>query len=307
MKARLRQKGFPPQMWITSTPRGQDQFYRDFEANPAPDHRLVRAATSENIHLPEGYAASLGYVGSYALQELEGQFVAREGLVYQVRAENVAPAPPVSAMQEVIGGIDWGYRNPTHASVFGLRDGVVQQLAEFRAVEANVERVVLPALIALTREYGVRVWYAGPDRPDHIAALGEKLRQANLPCVVVAAQNPVVEGVETVRALLECDPPRLVIDPACTYTLAELASYRYPDDAANPTGEVPAVRDEHPVKQNDHALDALRYALHSHLGQHHRPQIGARLLDDLTRRLDLLAEGPQEVGTHDGSTPSGYG
>ena len=89
MKARLRQVGFPLQAWITSTPRGQDAFYRDFEAQPALGHRLVRAATADNVYLPEGYAASLGYTGSFALQELEGQFVAREGCVYHMRAEHM--------------------------------------------------------------------------------------------------------------------------------------------------------------------------------------------------------------------------
>ena len=290
MKARLRQWGFPVQAFITSTPRGQDQFYRDFEAHLAPDHRLVRAATYDNVYLPAGYAASLGYTGSYALQELEGHFVAREGLVYHVRAENVAPVLPSSEMQMVIGGIDWGFRNPFHCSVFGIRDGVVYQMAEFRAVEANLERVVLPTLLAFTQQYGVRVWYAGPDRPDNIAAFGEKLRLGHLPCTVVAAQNPVIEGVETVRSLLECSPPRLIIDPACTYTLAEMADYRYPDDATRMPGEAVAVRDENPVKQQDHALDALRYALHSHLGRAHRQQIGAELIAQLARRMASVPE-----------------
>ena len=290
MKARLRQTGFPLQAFLTSTPRGQDQFYRDFEANLAPDHRLVRAATYDNYYLPDGYAASLGYTGSYALQELEGHFVAREGLVYHLRAENVAPTPPLGAMQTVIGGIDWGFRNPFHCNVYGIRDGTVYQMAEFRAVEANLERVVLPALVAFTQQYGVRVWYAGPDRPDNIAALAEKLRIGRLPCAVVAAQNPVLEGVETVRSLLECTPPRLIIDPACTFTLAEIADYRYPDDAASMSGEIAAVRDENPVKQQDHALDALRYAVHSHLGRARRHQIGEQLIAQLTQRMAYTNE-----------------
>ncbi len=303
MKARLRQPGFPLQAFITSTPRGQDQFFRDFEANPAPEHRLVRAATYENVYLPQGYAASLGYTGSYALQELEGHFVAREGLVYHLRAENVAPVPPLSEMQEVIGGIDWGFRNPLHLNVYGMRAGVVFQLAEFRAVEANLERVVFPAVLTFTAQYGVRIWYAGPDRPDNIAALGERLRAAKLPCVVVAAQNPVIEGIETVRSLLECDPPRLIIDPACTHTLAELADYRYPDDAFGPTGEVPAVRDENPIKQRDHALDALRYALHSHLGRLRRDRIGGTFLEQLARRLGTVSPPLAETMTEQSQAP----
>ncbi len=284
MKARLRQAGFPVQGWLTSTPRGQDQFFADFEAAPLADHRLVRAATRANVFLPLGYAESLGYTGTHALQELEGQFVAREGLVYRLEGGNVAPAPPVSEMELVIGGIDWGYRNPFHLSVFGARGGVVHQMAEFRATGADRERVVIPAVLSLTAQYHVQMWYAGPDRPENIAALNERLRAAGRPAAVRAGDNNVVAGIETVRGLLESAPPRLVIDPACTHTLREFGEYHYPDEVGPGNGA--ALFDEHPVKAQDHALDALRYALHSHFGGERHARSAGYFIGQLQRRVE---------------------
>jgi hypothetical protein len=291
MKARLRQRGLPLQGVLTSTPRGQDRFYQDFEANPLPGHRLIRAATRENTFLPEGYADSLGYTGTFALQELEGHFVAREGLVYHLAPENVAPAPATDELTEVFGGIDWGYRNPFHASVFGMRAGVAHLIAEARTREGGLERAIIPTILALTRQWGITAWYAGPDRPENIAAVGEQLRAAGVRCTVQAAENSVLDGIETVRSLLECDPVRLIIAPGCVHTLRELAEYHYPDGIA--TGS-PA-RDENPLKAEDHALDAMRYALHSRLGAARQRRQGMRFLAQLQHRLEHLP--PTETTT----------
>jgi phage terminase large subunit len=263
IKARLRQREMPPQAWITSTPHGQDRFYRDFEAAPLPDHRLIRARTADNPYLPQGYAESLGYTGTFALQELDGLFVARSGQVYRLRPENVAPAPPPDELVDVVGGIDWGYRNPLHLSVIARSGATALLVAEFRAVEADLLRSVVPAVIELTRQFAVATWYAGPERPENIQVVGGELHAAGLASRVVPADDRVVAGIETVRSMLESQPPALVIDPGCQHTLAEIADYRYPDPASLP---VDAPAPEHPIKINDHALDALRYAVHSHYG-----------------------------------------
>ncbi len=284
MKARLRQRAMPLQGWLTSTPRGRDQFFEDFEGHPAMGHRLIRGATRQNIHLPPGYVESLGYAGAFALQELEGLFVAREGLVYHLRPEHVAPAPPVEMMEDVAGGIDWGYRNPLHLCVLGRREGIVYQLAEYRAVEASRERTIFPALVALTRQFHVRTWYAGPDRPEDIAAAQDWLRHEDLPARVQGAHNAVLAGIESVRLYVESDPPRFFIDPSCAHTLAEFATYRYPDDAL-PGGDRMARHDEHPVKMDDHAMDSLRYALYSAWGAGVARARGAQFVADLRRRM----------------------
>lgn len=281
LKARLRQRGFAPQAWITSTPRGQDQFYRDFEVAPDARHRLIRAATRDNPYLPGDYAASLGYAGSFALQELEGRFVAREGLVYRLRPEHLAPAPAIADCLEVIGGLDWGFRNPFQVSIIGVLPLGYHLLTEYRVREAALEATVIPAIVSRAREYDVRRWYADPARPDLIAAIAAHLEGAGLRSAIQPADNALLDGIDTVRSLMEAAPPRLRFDPACRHTLAEMGEYAYPDD--QPEGD--GARGEHPRKQNDHAMDALRYAVHTDALARQRRPGATRALHSLTARV----------------------
>jgi phage terminase large subunit len=45
----------------------------------------------------------------------------------------------------------------------------------------------------------------------------------------------------------------LSIDPQCLNAISELESYRYPEGSRSGT--------ENPIKENDHAMDALRYGI----------------------------------------------
>lgn len=54
----------------------------------------------------------------------------------------------------------------------------------------------------------------------------------------------------------------LYVAPRCIHTIAEYASYQYA-----PSADGQRDPSEQPLKQNDHALDAARYALHTALGQ----------------------------------------
>jgi phage terminase large subunit-like protein len=287
LKGRLRQRGYEPAGWATGTPKGRDGFARDFELAPLPGHALFRASTRANQrNLPPGYVEDLGYTGAFADQEIEGRFVAFDGLVYAFDAAaggNLRAPAPDAAFPRVIGGVDWGYTNPAAVLVFGLDgDQRAWQLAEFYQRRAALAEVLLPAILELTRRHHVACWYCGPDEPEHIAALNDALAGERLPCRAVAAANAVVPGIQTVTRLLapRADGTRgLYVSPTCAATIAEYGTYHY---ASAPAG---GQRDpaEHPLKQGDHALDATRYALHSEFQQTARAE---RYLAELRWRAD---------------------
>lgn len=270
LKGRLRQRGHHTAAWATGTPRGLDPFARDFETHPAHGHALYRASTWANAHhLPESFIADLGYTGAFARQEIDGQFVAFDGLVYafdatpgeNVRDPNERPGGAEAPWARVIGGVDWGYTHPTAALVFGVDgDQRFWQLDEFYQRRASLEETVLPALVDLTRRWSVAEWYCGPDEPEHIVALRLALARAGLRARVTGAENGVRAGIQTVAALLGKRPDGacgLVVAPSCVHTLAEYRQYQWVSAAA---GHDPA---EQPLKLNDDAMDATRYALHS--------------------------------------------
>ena len=66
------------------------------------------------------------------------------------------------------------------------------------------------------------------------------------------ADNAVMEGIQLVSAAL--DQGMLKIHLGCRHLIDEFYAYCW-DEAAQRAGQ------DKPLKQNDHALDALRYAL----------------------------------------------
>ncbi len=289
LKGRLRQPGHATSAWATGTPHGRDGFARDFELAPRRGHALYRASTWSNAHnLPPDFVADLDYSGAFEQQEVYGLFVAFEGLVYTLdrSADGVIRDPALrgdTPWARVIGGVDWGYTNPSAALVFARDgDGAFWQIAEFYQRRASLEETLLPAIVALTRAHAVEEWYCGPDEPEHIEALRLALSRAGLRARVTRADNAVRAGIQTVTALLarRADGRHgLNIAPQMTHTLAEYDQYRYATAAAN--GRDPA---EQPLKQNDHALDATRYALHTELGRQRAASQTETWLADLKRR-----------------------
>ncbi len=64
---------------------------------------------------------------------------------------------------------------------------------------------------------------------------------------VVPADNDVLDGIRNVSCALKEN--RIRIDPSCRDTIREFALYRWDENSARDV----------PKKQNDHAMDDLRY------------------------------------------------
>ncbi len=100
---------------------------------------------------------------------------------------------------------------------------------------------------------GIR-WFADPSQPGTI----QELRNAGhdvVPCVHLSVRGgagsprtPVLAGIDQVTERMRTGRLKIVRG-ACKPLLRELALYHYPEDKMS----------EEPVKENDHACDALRY------------------------------------------------
>lgn len=74
---------------------------------------------------------------------------------------------------------------------------------------------------------------------------------------VLSAKNDVLDGIRLVGNLLNLE--QIVFDPSCENTIREFSSYVW-DEKAMERGE------DKPVKQQDHAMDAIRYFCNTILG-----------------------------------------
>lgn len=248
VKGRVR-VGASPQAWVTSTPKGRNWLWEEWERDATgtefdPSHPLWRVRTDENPELPDGFAQSIGYSGAFAAQELGGEFVAFEGLVYAsfARAKHVRRTD-VDGWRTIVA-VDVGTRNPTAIlTVHQAGDERIHVGAEVYRRNMSAGEIV-EAVRAAADASNAEAVVLDPSAAGYIL----ELQRAGYPAV--KGENAVVEGIGRVVDRLEHG---LTVDPACVNVIAEFESYRYPDGAR--------ADNDKPVKEFDHAMDALRYAV----------------------------------------------
>jgi phage terminase large subunit len=227
---------------IVTTPKGRNWLYER-----QSEMTIFRAATKDNPYIPSAFVSELerSYTGNFARQELYGDFVAFEGLVYPMFSRGVnVKTRKREEMKRGIFANDEGYTNPSVILDIGQDgDGRTHVFREWYR-RGQIQDTV----IATNQE-----WY-NDIRPETItvdssaAGLIAAMREAGLPAV--SHSGRVRDGIGIVQNALTVQAdgkPRLTIDPACVNTIAEFESYCWKEG-----------KDE-PEKQNDHAMDALRY------------------------------------------------
>ena len=195
-------------------------------------------------------------------------FDAAEGLVYSLFEEDFHVTRPErdAVWTEVLIGVDHGWEDPGCFLVLGVagsgRDRtvhVLQEIYETHKVEDWWEQQAQ----GLWRKYPEATWYADPSRPDRIAALrkvGMRIRPA---------KNALEDGVDFVANFMARRPlgpteqayTRFHVAPSCAETIREMGLYKRKRDPRNKERVLDDIEDK-----NNHAMDALRYALFSHYG-----------------------------------------
>src|SRR3990167_2432212 len=258
MIGRLRQFGKRGYAWITSTPKGRNWLYKTFvqDNQDKPDYFVQKASSRDNPFLDRSIVQSWeqAYVGDFARQELEAEFIAFEGLIYPEfsRELHVSHAKP-TAFSRIIAGVDWGLVNPGVLLVIGLDSDqraylIHEEYQRQRQIHdwANVAK-------QLRDTWNISEFYCDPSEPEHIKIFNSK------PGVRASgADNSVIPGIQAVKSRLvrQADlKPRLFISPNAVNTLAEFESYQWSENRHG-------MKDE-PLKSGDHAMDALRYALYA--------------------------------------------
>lgn len=234
------------QVMFISTPKGFNHFYDLFNTKDE-DYQSFHFTSYDNPFIPkeEIDKASKEIPEDRFAQEYLADFRKTEGLVYKEfdRTRHITEEKP-QAVSDTIIGIDFGYTNPS--SIIPIRidgDNHYWIQEEFYKTHQTTEQIAEQAKL-----YKPTKVYADPAEPDRI----EILRKSGLNCREVS--KDIVAGVDRVRELFKQN--RIHISPDCKNLIHELETYRYPEKKPDKNEE------EKPVKENDHALDALRYALY---------------------------------------------
>jgi PBSX family phage terminase large subunit len=244
---RLRAHGLAGSCWVTGTPNGRNWLY-----NRREQFTMFHARTKDNPYLAAEFIRSLeeSYSGEFARQELDGEFISLEGLVYPMfKAAIHVQARQATEFQQWALAMDEGYTNPAVILLVGIDgDGRWHICREYYERGKLQKDVVATALL-----WGRTERTATTIAVDAAAAgLIADLRDAGLNAK--AAKGRVLDGIGKVQARLKVQgdgKPRLTVDPSCVNVINEFESYVWKPE-----------KDE-PVKEHDHSLDALRYLEHA--------------------------------------------
>ncbi len=253
-----------------STPKGFNHFYDLFNLQDTDkDYRSWRFPSAANPHLPyeEIEKAKLELSYERFVQEYEASFAKTEGLVYKEfdRARHLF-TEMTEMPSEIIAGVDFGFTNPC-AVITIVRDRadcywVTEEFYETGKTDAQVAEYVAGK--------GFNKVYPDPESPA--AILEMKKRKVNVRDVV-KGKDSIKNGIDRVRELMRAG--KLKIHTSCKNLILEFETYAYPDkkDMHN--------ENEKPIDEDNHALDALRYALvmnsKSNLGRAHTHYSGSTM------------------------------
>jgi PBSX family phage terminase large subunit len=232
--------------FVTTTPKGKNWIHDRFiGGNPDDVTATTHIPTQANPFTPETYTDEIveEYEGRFYEQEVEGKFVGFEGLVYPWFStdEHVITEDPKD-QERMVYGVDWGFSNPSVALAIAFRGDqpvIVDEVYESRLTDNDLAREVRD----MQDRHGPGTVYCDPAEPSSI----ETFRRSGLQAV--EADNDVTPGIKAVTSYSDS----LRVHRRCQNVINEFGMYQYKD-----RGNSDRVR-----KQNDHAMDALRYALHT--------------------------------------------
>jgi PBSX family phage terminase large subunit len=276
----IRQQGFPHMGWITTTPVGKnhwlyDVFFKNNEVDTAVSHTgatfyTFPARTKDNpFGGEELYNANIDRLGGptsmLARQELEGEFILMEGLVYPdfTTQYHVVPttAWPVKKPRYVIAGVDFGWSAPSAILVEGYHptgEGTGYRFLMDEMYQAKlVEEDLIQLATRLKDKHHIRFFVADSEDPRFIAAM----RRAGLRVRAAKKRNTMVyRKAVCTSALLskikdgDDEKQGFYVAPHLRHYISEISNYseREQREGTNP--------DERPRSFENHLMDAWAYS-----------------------------------------------
>lgn len=234
------------EMFVKSPPSTVSAHYLDAEENPYTD--LVKIKRWFTRLSPAKRAA-----------RKEGRFVSMEGCVYDVeRGLHIIPSFPIPKEWPRYRGIDFGVRHP-FCSLWLAWDRKDDVLHVYRELYRTDHTTRQNGEMVNKMSEGETIEWTVADSADKNARMTLAM-DCNIPNE--PAYKAISEGIGAVTDRLLPDVegrPHLLIHDCCVETIREFGAYRWPPGA---------VVKETPVDENNHAMDALRYAVVFHRRLH---------------------------------------
>lgn len=188
------------------------------------------------------------YSGAFYERFVLGRWVAADGLVYGEAAKgNYTALPPVREFESCYISCDYGTVNPTSMGLWGLHGSVWYRFGEYYH-SSRAEGVQLTdeeyyeKLCELAGERKIEAVIIDPSAASFAECIRRKGKYR-----VIPARNDVISGIRNVQSAMR--DGRILFSPVCVASMKEFSLYRWEENATRDT----------PKKENDHAMDDIRY------------------------------------------------
>lgn len=247
--------------WFNCNPAGPHHWFKVEYLDQLNDKNMlhIHFTMDDNLSLSQKVKERYKrmYKGIFYQRFILGLWVLAEGIIYDMFNRNKHIFQELHEhIDEFLVGIDFGTNNPTTFLLIGRSGENYYVLKEYyyNGRKQNKQKTVSTYSKDLKEFIGnlYATVYIDPSATPLIAQLEED------GIYPVHADNAVLDGIQSISNLFENN--RLFVHESCVETLRELSSYVW-DEKAQQRGE------DKPIKENDHCLDGLRYAIHSSLGK----------------------------------------
>ena len=250
-------------LWFNCNPEGPEHWLYKEWIQKAKDKNLLRLhfTMADNPGLDPAIKKRYEsmYTGVFYRRYILGQWCMAEGLVYNFQPDkHIAKTVPVCGRYYI--SVDYGTQNPFSAGLWCVVDGRAVRIREFYhsgrdSGKQYTDEQYHKALVELAGGLPVETVVVDPSAASFIATI-----RSHGVFSVRKARNEVLNGIRLVATLLQ--EGVLQFTSECKDTLREFSLYRWEEN-----GESDRV-----CKENDHAMDDIRYFCATVLRRQIRPK-----------------------------------
>lgn len=242
--------------WFNCNPEGpQHWFYQDWILDPEKKHNAMHLhfLLDDNPSLSEEKKQEYynAYTGVFYDRYIRGLWVVAEGRVYPMFTDNpdrfILHGTTAGMDGQFYVSIDYGTVNPTAMQLWCVRgkEAVLIRESYFDSRKEGYQKTDeehYEALEELTRGYYIRRVVVDPSAASFIECIRRHGK-----FYVWEAENSVINGIRVTGTLLNSG--MIKIHESCKDTIREFGLYRWDEKK----------HEDAVIKENDHAMDAMRY------------------------------------------------
>ena len=236
--------------WFNCNPEGPAHwFYKEWikkakERNALYLHFTMKDNPSLSPAIRRRYEKL--YTGVFYQRFILGQWVAADGVIYDFFDATYVEPVPKGKFEKYYISCDYGTANPASFGLWGLKSGIWYRIEEYYFASRDVgyqktDAEYVEDLLRLAGDLPIEAVVVDPSAASFIQALTRNKIK------VIKASNNVLSGIRITADLLKSR--KIVICDTCEDAIREFSLYVWDKSADS----------DKPVKENDHAMDEIRY------------------------------------------------